>query len=55
MEVGHIVFRCGTALDKVKVRVLIDNNQRMLELACARRIQAEIRLQRISTETPFGT
>ena len=46
MEVGHIVFRCGTALDKVKVRVLIDNNQRMLELACARRIQAEIRLQR---------
>ena len=32
MEVGHIVFRCGTALDKVKVRVLIDNNQRMLEL-----------------------
>ena len=54
MEVGHIVFRCGTALDKVKVRVLIDNNQRMLELACARRIQTEIR-SGISTETPFGT
>ena len=38
MQVGNIIFRCAAAFDKVQVRALVNNNQRMLELACALRI-----------------
>ena len=44
MKVGHVIFRCGTAFNEMKARSLIHDDQRVLELACSRRIQPEIGL-----------
>ena len=46
VQVRDIVFGCGTAFDKVHIRALIDDNQRMLELSGAFGVQTEIGLQR---------
>ena len=45
MKVCHIVFRCGTALDEMKICSLIYNDQGMLKLSGSRCIQTEIGLQ----------
>ena len=45
MKVCNIVFRCGTAFDKVQIRALFNNDQCMLKLSCTGRIQSEIGLQ----------
>ena len=46
MEVRHIVFWCGTALDKMQIRPLIHDDERVFKLPCSRRIEPEIGLQR---------
>ncbi len=46
MQVGYVVFRCGTAFDEVYFRAFFDNNHRMFKLACARCVETEIALQR---------
>ena len=46
VEIGHIVTRCRAAFDEVAVRPLFDDDERMLELSCARCIQTEITLER---------
>ena len=46
VQVRHVVFRGGAAFDEVQIRALVYDDQRVLKLARARRIQAEIALQR---------
>ena len=46
MEIRHIVTGCRAAFDEVAVRPLFDDDERMLELSCARCIQPEITLER---------
>ena len=46
VQVGHVVLRCGAALDKVQVRALIHDNQGVLELSRASGVEAEVGLQR---------
>ena len=46
MKICHIVLRCGTSLDEVKVGSLVHDDQRVLKLPGARRIQTEIGLKR---------
>ena len=45
VKVCNIVFRCGTALDEMKICSLIYNDQGMLKLSGSRCIQTEIGLQ----------
>ena len=46
VKIGHIIFRCGTSLNKVKVRPFIHDDQCMFKLPRSRRVQPEIGLQR---------
>ena len=46
MEVCDVVARGGAAFDEVQVCAFIHDDQRMLELACPLRIQAEVGLER---------
>ena len=46
VEIRHVVLRRGAALDEVKARALFDDDERVLELPCARRVETEVRLQR---------
>ena len=46
VEVCHVVLRRGAPLDEVQVCPLIDDDQRVLELACALCVQSKIALQR---------
>ena len=45
MEVCDIVLRRGTALDKMQIRSLRNDDEGMLKLAGPRGVQPEIRLQ----------
>ena len=53
MKVGHVVFWRTAPLNKVQAGIFFQNNQRMLELPCPCRIQAEIGLQRNIHMHPF--
>ena len=46
MEVRDVIFRRRAALDKVQACTLVDDDERVLKLARALGVQAEIRLQR---------
>ena len=46
VEVCHVVLGRGTALDKVQVGVVLDDNERVLKLAGALGVEAEVALQR---------
>ena len=46
MKIGHIIPWRRTAFNEMAVCPFFDNNQGMLKLACAGRIQAKITLQR---------
>ena len=46
MQVGHVVLGRGAALDEVQVRVVLDHDEGVLELAGTLRVQAEVALQR---------
>ena len=47
MQVRDVVFRRAAALDEVEVGVVFHDDERVLELACPLRVQAEIALQRV--------
>ena len=51
VEVGHVVLGRGAALDKVQVGVVLDDDERVLKLAGALGVEAEVALQR---EVEFG-
>ena len=46
VQVRHVVFRGRAAFDEVQIGAIFYNDERVLELACALRIQAEVTLQR---------
>ena len=46
VEVGHVVLGRGAALDKVKVGVVLDDDERVLKLAGTLGVEAEVALQR---------
>ena len=46
MEVRHVVLRGGAALNEVQIRVVVHDDERVLKLARALGVQAEIGLQR---------
>ena len=46
MEVRDVIFRRRAALNEVQARTLVDDDERVLKLARALGVQAEIRLQR---------
>ena len=46
VEVGHVVLGRGAALDKVQVGVILDDDERVLKLAGALGVEAEVALQR---------
>ena len=45
VQVRHVVLRCRAALDEVQAGVVLHDDQRVLELSCALRVQAEVALQ----------
>ena len=45
VEVGHVVLGCRAALDEVQARVVLDDDERVLELARALGVEAEVALQ----------
>ena len=47
VQVGLIVLRCRAALNKVQVSARFDNDERVLELACAAGVETEVALQRV--------
>ena len=46
VQVRHVVFRCRTSFDEVQVGAVFHDDERVLELARALRVQAEVALQR---------
>ena len=46
MEVGHVVLGRGAALDKVQIGIVFDDDERVLKLASALGVEAEVALQR---------
>ena len=46
MEVGHVVLGRGATFDKVQVSVVLDDDERVLKLAGALGVEAEVALQR---------
>ena len=46
VEVGHVVLGRGTALDKVQVGIVLDDDERVLKLTGALGVEAEVALQR---------
>ena len=47
VQVGDVVLGGRAALDEVQARVILDDDERVLELARAARVEAEVALQRI--------
>lgn len=45
VQVRHVVLRCRAALDEVQAGIVLHDDQRVLELARALRVQAEVALQ----------
>ena len=48
VQVRHVVLRRRTAFDEVQAGVVLHDDQRVLELSCALRVQAEVALQGLS-------
>lgn len=55
VKICDIVLRCGAAFNEMKICTFIDDDERVLELSGARRVQTEIRLKRNLDGNPFGT
>ena len=55
VEVGHVVLGRGATLDKVQVGIVLDDDERVLKLAGALGVEAEVALQRKIELGALGT